>query len=188
MKAYYTITIKDKKGKVLRHFRRRSHSFVQQYNELVAVQMGEKTNLSIKDIDGTDRNVDKNLMTLYAKGVVGQSTKGIVYGRGNAAVAIDDYALETLCSQGTGANQLSYLLTAISIPAVSAPDCSFTITRIANNSSGNIITIKEIGLYVAGHDGASSRYFLAIRDVLTSSIVIPDGGAITVVYTIKVIV
>lgn len=186
MKGYYVIEVRDRNGKLRRRFRRKSHSYVQQWNELICVQVGYKLNLSIKDTGGTDRDVDKNLTTLQSNAPAANADYGIVVGTGNTAVTISDYALETICAEGTGTNQLNYQACTIADASVSGSECSFTVTRSAINNSGITITVKEIGLYCLGHDGIAGRYFLGLRDVLASTVDVPDGGAITVVYTIKV--
>ena len=60
-----------------------------------------------------------------------------------------------------------------------------------NNSGSTITGIKEIGVYVQTRrvtNGIMGPYsMLGFRDVLPSAMYIPDGGAITVTYTIKVI-
>lgn len=186
--SFYTIEIRDREGKLLKRFKRKSRSFVQQWNELICVHCGNKSDFSIKDTGGTDRDIDPQSNTLAIFPTASQVNGGIVCGRGSTAVTISDYTLETLCAEGTGTNQLQHQATVIGDAAVSGSDCSFTVTRSAINSSGAAITVTEIGIYVIGWDGTAARYFLGIRDVLAEGIEVPDGGAITVVYTIKVTV
>uniref|UniRef100_A0A6M3Y0Z1 Uncharacterized protein n=1 Tax=viral metagenome TaxID=1070528 RepID=A0A6M3Y0Z1_9ZZZZ len=188
MKGYYTIEVRDKEGKLLSRERRKSRSYVQQWNELVCVQVGQKAALSMKDTGGTDRDITTNGYNFAVTGGVGADSLGVVVGTGSTAVTIADYALAVKCDEGTGANQLNYLACTVSDPTVLAPSCSFTILRSALNNSGSTITVAEIGVYMLGRYGTTSYYFLAIRDVLTTTQTVPDGGAITVVYTLKVTV
>lgn len=186
MKAtHYTIEVRDREGKLLKRVRRKSHSFVQQWNELVCVQGGGKTALSIKDIDGLDRTVGANEYNLLMTSVAHGATLGIVAGIGSTAVAIADYQLATLCEQGTGENDLDYLVSSVADASVDGSECSFIASRSALNGSGGAITVAEIGVHLAGWDGEVFG-FLGIRDVLAESIEVPDGGGITIAYTIKV--
>lgn len=188
MKGYYTIEVKNKEGKLLKRIKRKSRSFVQQWNELVAVQLGFKTDLSIKDTGGADRDIDYNEANFKATAAAADDTFGIVVGTGSTAVTIADYALDTICAEGTGADELNYHACSVGDPSVAGSDCSFTVTRSAINSSGSAITIAEIGLQLLGYDGEVGYYFLAVRDVLAEGVEVPDGGAISVVYTLKVTV
>ena len=188
MKVYYTVEVRDKEGKLLKRLRRRSRSYVRQWNDIICVQMCPSTNRTIKDTGGVNRTTI-NSDNLGAEPGAGALTRGIIVGIGSTAVSISDYALGTECVEGTGADQLNYLAQTYTAPAVSGSECSFTTTRVANNNSGNTVTVTEIGIYVLAVDsGSTSRIFLGIRDVLASSQAVPDGGAITVVYTLKVTV
>lgn len=185
-RVYYTVEVRDKEGKRLRHFTRKSHSFVRQWNQLVNVH-AKATSLSITDVTNTAKTVTVGGSTLRMNGVAATTTYGIVVGRGSTAVTINDYALETRCEEGTSTNELNYQACTVANASVSGSDCSFTVTRSAINNSGATITVTEIGIQVYGYS-AGDAYFLGIRDVLTTTIDVPNGGAITVEYTIKVTV
>ena len=58
---------------------------------------------------------------------------------------------------------------------------SFTITRQFTNNSGSSITVQEVGLAIQGN----GCYPVLARDVLTSSVTVPNGGSLTVTYTIE---
>ena len=106
-------------------------------------------------------------------------------GKGTTAVAIDDYALESPCEEGTGTDEFNHQAMGKTEPSVIGSTCSFTVTRaMVNNSGATISGIREIGSYVRGYDW----YFLGFRDVLGGPVSIPDGGAITVTYTLSVTV
>jgi len=186
MKAYFTIEVRDRYGKLLRRIRRKSHSYVQQWNEMVCVQVGGKTSFSMKDTGDTDRDVDANVVNFAAYGTEAVATYGIVIGTGDTAVTISDNKLEAQIAQGTGAGQMYHYVCTVADASVSGSDCSFTLTRVIGNQTAATIVVKEIGIYIGGHDGTTTRFFLGVRDVLASSISVPAGGAITVVYTIKV--
>ena len=185
-RVFYTIEVRDREGKLLRHFTRRSHSFVRQWNQIVNVQC-KGTALAITDVGNVSRNVNQNTANLIMTGGAGSVAYGIVVGTGSTAVTINDYCLASRCEEGTGLNQLNYQAGSVAAAAVSGSDCAFTVTRSAINNSGATIAITEIGIQVIG-DAGGNYYFLGIRDVLGSAVNVPDGGAITVVYTLKVTV
>ena len=186
--SYYQIEIRDRDGKLLRRFRRKSRSYIQQWNEIVCVQCGYKSDFSMKDTGGTDRDVDRGAYSLYMEAGEDVDEYGIRVGTGTTAVAIDDNALATPIADGVGSGQMYHYAVTVADASVSGSSCSFTVTRVIGNQSGATISVTEIGIYFVAYENASPRYFLGIRDVLASSVAVPDGGAITVEYTIKVTV
>lgn len=190
IQLHYTVEIRDKEGKLLKRQRRKAHSFLQQYNELISYLM-TNVDRSVKDTGGTDRTLDRNapssIWTLASFGTEAQDVEGVVIGTGATAVAIDDHALETQIAHGVGSGQMYYYAVTISTPSVNGSECSFTLTRVIGNQSGATITVKEIGIYSRAYYTAYS-YHCIVRDVLTTTQDVPDGGSITVVYTIKVTV
>lgn len=187
-KLYYTIESRDRKGKLLRRFTRKSRSFVQQWNEIVYVQWAQASNVSIKDTGGTDRNVDRAQRNMDVVSAAGYDTVGLVCGTGDTAVTISDYKLEAQINEGTGSGQLEHQTPSFTAPTVSGSECSFTYRRVFINSSGATITVKEIGVYCNAQGDATVWQFMDVRDVLDPSIDVPDGGSLTVTYTVKVVV
>jgi hypothetical protein len=148
-----------------------------------------QVNRTIKDTGGTDRTVQTYAGTPGAIAAEGSDIRGIVVGSGATAVAISDYVLAAQIAHGVGAGQLYHYAATFTAPAVSGTSCSWTTTRVFANQSGATITVYEIGIYVIGVDtGLAARYFLVIRDVLATPQSVPDGGSVTVVYTVKVTV
>lgn len=180
---YYRVVVTDKEGKVLHEEAGPSKSFVQQWNQLTNVQ-AKGTASTITDTGGVGRSISPYSVTHKIQAAAGVTTYGLRVGKGSTAVAITDYALETPVVHGVGAGQLNHLASTYTAPAVVGSDCSFTIKRNFINQSGATVTgIREIGAYMQ----MSASYFaLAFRDVLVGSIDVPDGGAVTAEYTIKV--
>ena len=58
---------------------------------------------------------------------------------------------------------------------------SFTITRQFTNNSGSSITVQEVGIAIQGN----GCYPVLARDVLSSAVTVPNGGTLTVTYTIE---
>lgn len=178
----YVVEITDREGQVLRRIEAPSRSFVEQWNQVINVQAKE-TALTIKDTGGTDRSVTPATPNLLIKAGAAVITYGIRVGKGSTAVTISDHQLETPLVEGVGVDQLTHLAMLSTAPAINGSDCSFTIKRYMINNSGATITgINEIGAYMR----MGSWYGLAFRDVLGAPVSVPDGGAITVVYTVKV--
>ena len=180
----YTVEVTDKEGRVLQRISAPSHSYVQQWNQIINVRASKATK-TVKDTGGVDRNPTWTSDCLQANAPIGVVNYGIRVGKGTTAVAITDYVLESPCGEGTGIDEFNHQLVGFTEPSVAGSTCSFTITRAVINNSGATITgIKEIGCYVR----AASSYFLGFRDVLPGAASVPDGGSITVTYTLKVTV
>ncbi len=183
----YTVEVRDKEGRVLYRICAPSRSFVEQWNQLINLQATQATK-TVKDTGGVDRACEPDSNTLKANAPITFTNYGIRVGKGSTAVAIDDYALESPLAEGVGVDQLNHQQMIFSLPAVAAPSCSFTARRTMLNNSGATITgVREIGCYLMAKNGAV-WYFLGFRDVLGSGCDVPDGGAITVEYTIGVTV
>jgi hypothetical protein len=117
-------------------------------------------------------------------GVYGVTTVGIVVGTNNTAVTADDYKLNTITAQGSGANQLMYLEGANSAVVTSAPTSSFTVDRVMLNHSGGTITIKELGMYTQDNVGGT---WCLCRDIIADpGTDIPDAHYMFVKYTITI--
>jgi len=188
----YEIIVTDRKGQVVRRIKAPSRSYVEAWNKIrsaMAHSAPESTNYRVvKDITGTNRNIYYRYNNLYCYGNIGEVDKGIRAGKGSTPVAISDYVLEIPIDEGGGVDQLKHQLTYFTSPAVAGDTCSFiTYRSLVNDSGAEIAGIREIGLYVkAGKQGDSEYSFLAVRDVLPGGVSIPDGGAITVRYTLAV--
>jgi len=183
----YTVEVRDKEGRVLQRISAPSRSYVEQWNQIVNVQAAfiYPPGKAIMDTEGTPRDTYKHTVSLSAFTVAGVVTHGIRVGKGTTAVAIDDYALESPCGEGTGVDEFNHQVVTFTEPSVAGSTCSFTVKRIMINNSGATITgIREIGCYISGMSDTTC-YFLGFRDVLPSAVYVPHGGSITVIYTIK---
>jgi len=189
--VYYTVEVRDKNGKLISREKRRSRSFVRQWCDL-HYWLAEPTDKTVTDISNTSRTLDRDTGLIHAlrmDGAAVEPDKGVVVGTGTTAVTIADYALAAKIAEGTGVGQLSHQAVTLTAPSVVGSECSWTATRVFINGSGATITVTEIGIYVSAQDTVPAvRYFLVVRDVLVTAQAVPDGGAITVVYTIKVTV
>lgn len=183
----YSVEVRDKEGQVIKRISAPSRSYVEQWNQILNVQASQ-ANKTIKDTGGTDRSIVPWGYQPTPDAGIGVITFGLRVGKGTTAVAIDDYALETPLGEGVGLDEFNHQAVTFTEPSVVGSTCSFTVKRIMLNNSGATITgIREIGCYVRGSDGVT-RYFLAFRDVLPGGVTVPNGGSITVTYTIAVTV
>jgi len=179
---FYDVVVKDRKGLEIFREEGPSHSLTELWNKIINAHARQSTN-TIKDTDGVDRTVGQYFANLKANAGIGTTSYGIRVGRGNTPVDISDHALENPVSEGTGVGQLSHQEMQHTPPMETPPNCAFDIWRVMFNYTGSTVSgIREIGCYVL----IGSWYGLAFRDVLAGSVSIPDGGAMTVTYTIKV--
>ncbi len=181
----YEVVVQDKHGKVLERIAAPSRSYVKAWNQCLYV-LNRHTGYTITDTGGTGRYISYSSSVLRANAGAGEVGYGIRIGKGTTPVTINDYALENPCGQGTGLDQFLHQAMAASSPAVAGSDCSFWHRRVMVNNSGSTISgIQEIGCYVMMK--YSPRYYaLGYHDVLPGPVSIPDGGSITVTYTLKV--
>jgi len=182
---WYSVVVRDRHGKVVSRERRRSRSFLKQWNQLVYVHMSASLTESIKDTGGANRTSQAAAMNFAMNAGAGVTTYGIRVGTGNTAVAIDDYALDTPIAEGTGAGQMEHGGCLVATSVVAAPSCSFLVSRWVVNNSPGIITVREAGIYVKLY----VTYFICLtRDVFVTPQAVPIGGAITIDWTIQVTV
>jgi len=182
----YKVVVRDKDGKVLFSEAAPSKSFVEQWNKLVNIAARNNTQ-TVRDTGGVNRSVAVSGTTFTATAPIGQINYGIRIGKGSTPVAITDYALETPLAHGTGLDQVQHQVMQFTAPVVAGSTCSFSTQRIlVNNSGANITGVQEVGCYV--RMGGASYYGMGFRDVLGGPCDIPDGGSITVEYTIGVTV
>ena len=152
--------------------------------------MARSVDATITDTGGVGRSIQAAWRSgnLRVDAPIGTTNYGLRVGKGSTAVTINDYALETPLAEGVGVDQLNHQLTVMTAPATAAPTCSFTIQRaMINNSGATIVGVRELGAYIM-MCAATSYYGLGFRDVLGVGVDVPDGGAITIYYTVAVTV
>ena len=185
---WYSIVVRDRHGKVIARERRRSRSFLKQWNQLMFVQMTSVALAGadqIYDINGVLKSATEEARSfrMEAHG----SYTGIQCGTGVTPVAIDDYKLEAVIGNGTAAGQFDYKgMAIIGDVTLVGPQAQFVVTRKPVNNSGGPITVTEIGIYTSFYVIATQVYMCAVRDVLVTPLVVPDGGGMIVDYTLAV--
>ena len=183
----YEVMVRDRHSKVLEHIVAPSRSYTRAWNQCLYV-LNRHSSFTIIDTSGTGRSISYSSSVLRANAGAGEIGYGIRVGKGTTPVTINDYAFEAPCGEGTGVDQFLHQAMATSSPVVAGSDCSFWHRRVMVNNSGSTISgIREIGCYIL-MKYSPAYYGLGYRDVLPSEVYIPDGGSITVTYTLKVTV
>jgi len=185
----YKVEVTDKDGRVIAREERPSRSYVRQWNEIFQLQAGAVASGGIvKDTSGvTQTNAYRTSVAFKCDAGIGYTLNGLRVGKSSTPVTISDYALGNALAEGTGTDQLEHQLTYWTGPSVVGSTLSFTMQRSFVNHSGSTIAgIQEIGVYISFTASMMGRFALGFRDVLVGSFSIPDGGAITVTYTLKV--
>lgn len=188
--------VSSHKGRIVHDHSQPAHSYTRNfYNHVFLASFGFSTSdstfgaghASFKGSDGNVRNFAYTSYSWSAINLTADSSYGIVAGRGSTAESFDSYALATICSHGTGANQLSYR--AMSAPSLNytAGTRTFDLTakRILDNLSGSTITVTETGIYSSGYPGYYN--FMFCRDLLASSVDVLNNGSLTVSYTVSLV-
>jgi len=205
--AFWELEVRDKDGRIIQRHRQRSHSWVRNaYNLLLSEMASKDANdstfgaglLSIKDTGGITRYGSDGACVCRGLGYgfeassyayrcpAGDNSHGIQVGSGTNAESFEDYVLQTLIANGSGAGQLAYALSELPTKSYNAGTKVFTITwvRYMNNNSGGSVSVNEVGLTTYG--SVSGQYkFLMSRDKLASTVTIPNTGQLKVTYTIQ---
>ncbi len=181
---WYSVVVRDRKGKVVSREQRKSRSFLKQWNQLVYILL-TGVGTTVKFTDGVERAGELHANNFEVNGDYGD-IEGIVIGTGNTAPTISDYVMEALIANGSGAGEMDYQLTAVAASVVSAPNCGFLVERAFVNNSGAEITVRESGIIAYCGASAGSRRVCGIRDVFGTPQAVPNGGSLSVNYTLRV--
>lgn len=188
----FTVEVKgylgEKGGKRKRLvFRKRHDPAVENFMKWLytAMFLDGSESLAMIDITGTSRAITWASTTrCQVDGPAGNTNYGIVAGTGTNAVTMTDYALQTLIAHGTGAGQLSYGAVTFTGPTTSGKTRYFEFQRALTNNSGGTITVNEIGVYV--YPTSTAYYYMYLRDVLGSGVVVNNGQVLTIKYRVSV--
>ena len=190
---WYKAVVRDRNGKVLSQEEKPSHSFLGLWNRMIWTQMtgASYPALGVTDIDGSywPLGVGTSGYNFRMNAGVENPSMGIVIGTSNTPVDVSDYRMGALIAQGFGAGQMDYMAQVIQASAVADPNCDFFMSRQMANNSGGLITVKESGLYMMMERSLSpfwTAYGCGVRDVFGTPQDVPDGGGITVEYTLRV--
>ena len=190
---WYKAIVRDRNGKVLSQEEKKSRSFLGLWNKMIWTQMtgASYPALMVTDINGSSwpLGVGTSGNNFRMNAGVENAAMGIVIGTSNTPVAISDYRMGALIAQGFGAGQMDYMAMVINASVVADPNCDFFMSRQMANNSGGLITVRESGIYVMMERSLSpftAAYGCGVRDVFTTPQDVPDGGGITIEYTLRV--
>jgi len=190
---WYKATVRDCDGKILSHEKSKSRSFLGLWNKMIWTQMtgASYPALMVTDINGSGwpLGVGTSGYNFRMNAGAQNTSMGIVIGTDDTPVAVTDYRMGALITQGFGAGQMDYMAMVINASIVADPNCDFFMSRQMANNSGGLITVKESGLYMMMERSLSpfwTAYGCGVRDVFTTPQDVPDGGGITVEYTLRV--
>jgi len=185
----YKVEVTDKDGRVVQREEGPSRSYVRQWNEIFQLQAGAVASGGVvKDTSGaTQTGAYRSSRSFHCDAGIGYDRTGLRVGKDSTPVSISDYALGSPLAEGASIDQVEHQLTYFTGPLVVGSTLSFTIQRsMVNHSGAPISGVQEIGAYIEFTAAMYGRVALGFRDVLGSPFSIPDGGAITVTYTLKV--
>jgi hypothetical protein len=178
-----------------------SRSWTKKLIDFLYVMSGYNSNtVSSTDYSGTSRTLNLKSANLQVCSPPGDTilypysasptlmlghNVGIVVGSGSTAVTPTDNSLATVIPQGKGQGQLLYDGTNLYGIVFSNPNGSFNIQRYFTNSSGDSITINEVGIYAVG---LSAYPFCICRDLVSPGVTVANGQILNVVYTPQITV
>ena len=191
---WYKAIVRDRDGKVISQEERKSRSFLSLWNKMIWTQMAGASfpaSLMVTDINGSGwaLGVGTSGNNFRMNGGAENPNMGIVIGTSDTPVDVSDYRLGALIAQGLGAGQMDYMAMVINASVVADPNCDFLMSRQMANNSGGLITVRESGIYVMMERSLSpftAAYGCGVRDVFTAPQDVPDGGGITIEYTLRV--
>jgi len=188
---YIKVETRDRGGSLLHRTRmRRCRSFVQGYNWAVCAQFLGSSSPSpvlgpVKDTGGTNRNLRTCGIPFRSNGGAGVTDTGIRVGTSDDSVAINQHSLQAPIGQGIGAGQMEHFAQTFSFTGVAGNQCSFVTQRVFVNNSGAPIAVRETAIYMTVFYPTTAAYIMAARDLISEDV--PDGGAVTVTYTIRIV-
>ena len=193
--AHVVIDVHDN-NTLISHYEQRSRSWNRNFWNLILLiatrSSGVATNfgagyLSVKSTDATVAALADFQTWPNLSGAINVSTNGIQAGTGAAAESFEGYALNTICANGTGANQLVYSAASANAQAYVAGTKTWTVTlkRLFNNNSAADILVTETaitGLRVGG-----TKYDMICRDLLAVPQNVAVGLQLTVSYPVTLV-
>jgi hypothetical protein len=184
--------VTDKNGKLISRQRpRKSHSYVQGWNWAVCAQFLGQYNPSpplgpVRNTAGGNVNLRTCGSPFRCNAGAGTINIGIRVGTDNTPVAITDYALKAPIGEGTGLGQMEHQAQTFTWIGVIGSVCSFQTERVIVNNSGAQINVREAAIYImAFRYPTTGAEMCASRDLISQDV--PDGGSITVTYTIRIV-
>ena len=190
MKAYITLEVWDKNGKLLKKHKEKCKSFLKNFaialRSFICASGGATyPTVNLTDISGNtiqwpdDTNLRFGNFALACNR--GEIDKGIVIGSGTTANTVDTYKLESILTSNLSVYSYSYTDIAVSDSTV-----SFKLQKKITNK-GATINVNEVGLYARVKDIEGQEKIVCIaRDVLSETIQVQQDQNLVVEYEIKI--
>ena len=182
----------DRDGRVIsRTKRRKAHSFVQGYIwGMCANMMAEVAPAPVLgpvvDVDGIPHNIRNTSAPLRCHGALATPDPGIRIGTGSSPVRINQTQLDAVIAEGAGAGQMNHQAQTWTFEGIVADQATFTMTRSFINNSVAQVDVREAGLHIPVVDLTPNTYYLLGSRELASHDT-PTGGAVTLTYTIRIV-
>jgi len=193
LSARYRVVVRDAKGKIMRIEEAPSKSFILNFLYVWWVCLNLNTSASISSVNGSGQETtmtpDEPMgWASWAGPLSGMQYTGIQVGSGTSSPSASSPYLESLILNGTGSGQLTYGTNTVTSPSISSNPATLQITNTFTNNSGGSVTVGEIGLAPALSNWETGVHeaVLMIHDVLSPAASVPNGGTITVTYTLQV--
>lgn len=191
--------VRDKDGKEVFRQQEYGDSFVANFIKILFCAMSKNpapdtgSVMTLTDTSNTARTgtlayADHDAANLFdCNALSGDDTHGILVGTGTTATDIDDYALDTVVAEGTGAGQMEYGNHSIVSSTHDGSTYSYAgITRTVANNSGGSVVVAEVGLACnMDWESNTDRYFLLAREVLGTTVTVLDTQTLTATIRIK---
>lgn len=197
IELYHRMLIHDEKGKLIKRTHwKKSESFLLQFLQHLDAAFSTLygntgTAISIKDLGGASRTIQGQIASpllwqfMCVFDADNSAAYGIQVGTGITTPTNADYVMATLIAHGVGSGQLDYGAHSRTAAQVVGANVDFVISRTFYNGSGASITVNEIGIACSTRDtGATQRYFLLARDVVTA-VTVDNAKTLTVQYTVR---
>jgi hypothetical protein len=210
VETFWEVEVRDGNGKVVQCFKQRSHSWVRNaYNLIFATLAGKDLSdstfgagkLNLKDTGNVIRYGAANTPCYYwnssdaagwgYRGVAGSHAYGILVGSGSNPEDFESYYLHVAIANGTGAGQLSYVQSEPHVVTWIPGTLTLKneLVRYFNNNSGADVNVTEVALIRHEYMPRSSTdaYYMMARDLLASTVTVPNTGQLKVTYTIQLV-
>jgi len=190
--ARYRVVVRDAKGKIKYIEEAPSKSFILNFLYVwwLCFNLNTTDSVSVTSSSGAQTTMTLIQPMGWYNWYDGPSApySGIQVGSGTSSPSASSPYLESLITSGTGSGQLSYGSDIVTSPSISSNPATLQISKTFTNNSGGTVTVGEIGLAMQLRNDNTSQYqaALMVHDVLSSAVSVPNGGTITVTYTLQV--
>lgn len=195
-------------GKIVQSYETRSHSWTRNAYNLLFSQLAGKNcddaatfeggKLNGRDTDGNvwhgnfpgaiSRDGSADDTTYGYRASAGNDDYSILPGYGIGAENFENYALTSPIIHGTtnDGHHLSFITSQVHSISYAVLTLKNELIRFFNNNSGGSVDVKEMALVFRGRMGGVNPFnYLVTRDLLGSTVTIPDTGQLKVTYTIS---